>query len=212
MAAVPGSIRKSAYASLMYGNQLVCGWTWQSMAAGEEQYLEGMTDWDGTPNRKYEEYRKIAAEFKKIEKYGFPYHNQAEVALAFSFPSQIASYALPQKHDSQLENSFIEFIPRNIDTRVVNISQSSLKYKLLIVPGVTVMDEKSAEKIREFVRNGGTALMTTASAIADERNQVFTITQPGRLSDVFGIRLGGFEETANMNDPMRLARPGTNCR
>ncbi len=208
MTAVPGSIRKSAYASLMYGNQLVCGWTWQSMAAGEEQYLEGMLDWDGTTNRKYEEYKQIAAEFKKIERYGFPYKNKAEVALAFSFPSQIASYALPQKHDSQLENSFIEFIPRNIDTRVVDISQSSLKYKLLIVPGVTVMDEKSAAKIREFVRDGGTALMTTASAIADERNQVFTTTQPGRLSDVFGIRLSGFEETANMNELSRTAQTG----
>jgi beta-galactosidase len=61
MTAVPNSIRKSAYATLMYGNQMVCGWTWQSMHSGEEQYLEGMIDWDGIPNRKYEEYKKIAA-------------------------------------------------------------------------------------------------------------------------------------------------------
>ena len=44
MTAVPNSIRKSAYASLMYGNQMVCGWAWQSMWAGEEQYLEGMAE------------------------------------------------------------------------------------------------------------------------------------------------------------------------
>lgn len=60
------------------------------MHAGEEQYLEGMLDWDGIPNRKYDEYKKIATEFKKIEKY-FPYKLNAEVGLAFSFPSQIAS-------------------------------------------------------------------------------------------------------------------------
>ncbi|MGZ3924956.1 MAG: beta-galactosidase, partial [Flavisolibacter sp.] len=68
MTAVPNSIRKSAYASLMYGNQMVCGWTWQSMHSGEEQYLEGMLDWDGIPNRKFDEYKKIATEFKKFEK------------------------------------------------------------------------------------------------------------------------------------------------
>ena len=34
MTAVPGSIRKAAYATLLYGNQLVCGWTWQSMHGG----------------------------------------------------------------------------------------------------------------------------------------------------------------------------------
>ena len=64
--AVPNSIRQSAYATLMYGNQLVCGWTWQSMHGGEEQYLEGMLDWDGVPNRKYDEYKQIASEFKKL--------------------------------------------------------------------------------------------------------------------------------------------------
>jgi beta-galactosidase len=93
--AVPNSIRKSAYASLMYGNQMVCGWTWQSMHSGEEQYLEGMIDWDGIPNRKYDEYKKIASEFKRIEKF-FPFKLQAEVGLAFSFPSQIASASFPE--------------------------------------------------------------------------------------------------------------------
>ena len=78
-------IRKSAYATLMYGNQMVCGWTWQSMHAGEEQYPEGMMDWDGIPNRKYEEYKTIAPEFKKIEKY-FPYQLQAEGSGFLSQP------------------------------------------------------------------------------------------------------------------------------
>ena len=105
MTAVPNSIRKSAYATLMYGNQMVCGWTWQSMLAGEEQYLEGMIDWDGLPNRKYYEYKKIATEFNKIQKF-FPYKPEAEVALAFSFPSQIASSYFPQKHDEQLQACF----------------------------------------------------------------------------------------------------------
>ena len=84
MTAVPKSIRRSAYATLMYGNQMVCGWTWQSMHGGEEQYLQGMMDWDGQTNRKYEEYKQIATEFSKIAKY-FPYKLQAEIGVAFSF-------------------------------------------------------------------------------------------------------------------------------
>ena len=53
-----------------------------------------MLDLDGIPNRKYEEYKKIATEFKKIGKY-FPYKVQSEVGLAFSFPSQIVSSSFP---------------------------------------------------------------------------------------------------------------------
>src|SRR5450759_1650511 len=199
MTAVPNSIRKSAYATLMYGNQLVCGWTWQSMWAGEEQYLEGVLDWDGIPNRKYAEYKKIATEFKKIEKY-FPYKLQAEVGLAFSFPSQIASSSFPEQHESHLQTCFDLFYYRNMDARVVEISKSLLNYKLLFVPGVAVMDEATANKIRDFVKNGGTVVMTSNSAIVDETGKVFASTHPGRLNDVFGIRVASYEETETLNE------------
>ena len=207
MTAVPNSIRKSAYASLMYGNQMVCGWTWQSMLAGEEQYLEGMVDWDGIPNRKYDEYKKIATEFKKIEKF-FPYKLQAEVGIAFSFPSQIASSSFPEQHDNQLQACWDMFYWRNMDASVVEISRSSLNYKLLFVPGVAVMDETTATKIRNFVKNGGTAIMTTNSAIVDETGKVFASTHPGRLNDVFGIRVGSYEETEALNEISRKSYKG----
>lgn len=202
MTAVPNSIRKSAYATLMYGNQMVCGWTWQSMHSGEEQYLEGMLDWDGIPNRKYDEYKKIATEFKKIEKF-FPYKLQAEVGLAFSFPSQIASSSFPEQHDNQLQACFDLFYYRNMDARIVEISRSTLNYKILFVPGVAVMDETTATKIRGFVKNGGTVIMTSNSAVVDETGKVFASTHPGRLSDVFGIRVGSYEETEAMNEVSR---------
>ena len=207
MTAVPNSIRKSAYATLMYGNQMVCGWTWQSMHSGEEQYLEGMLDWDGIPNRKYEEYKKIATEFKKIGKF-FPYKVQSEVGLAFSFPSQIASSSFPEQHESQLQACFNLFYYRNMDARVVEVSKSPMNFKLLIVPGVTVMDETTATKIRDFVKNGGMAIMTSNSALVDETGKVFATTHPGRLSDVFGIRVAGFEETENYNELSRKSYKG----
>jgi beta-galactosidase len=207
MTAVPNSIRKSAYSTLMYGNQMVCGWTWQSMHSGEEQYLEGMLDWDGIPNRKYDEYKKIATEFKKIGKY-FPYRLKAEVGLAFSFPSQIESAYFPERHDEQLQACFNLFYYRNMDSRVVDISKSPLNYKLLFVPGVAVMDQATANKIREYVKNGGTVVMTSNSAIVDETGKVFASTHPGRLSDVFGIRVASYEETENLNEISRKSFKG----
>lgn len=199
MTAVPNSIRKSAYATLMYGNQLVCGWTWQSMHGGEEQYLEGMLDWDDIPNRKYDEYKQIASEFKKIEKY-FPYRLQAEIGLAFSFPGQMAGVYFPDQHEQQLQECFNSFYYRNMDTRVVEINRSPLNYKLLFLPGVAVMDEAMAAKIRKYVKDGGTVIMTNNSAIVDETGKVFSSTRPGRLNDVFGIRVANYEETEMMNE------------
>ena len=197
--AVPGSIRRSAYATLMYGNQMVCGWTWQSMHGGEEQYLEGMLDWDGVPNRKYEEYKQIASEFKKIAPY-LPYRPKADVGIAYSFDSQMASASFPESHDSQVQSCFNLFFDRNIDVKMLDVHWSKLPYKLLFVPGLAVMDGESAEKIRTYVRDGGTVVMTSYSAMVDETGKVFPTTLPGRLSDVFGIRVAGFEETEAMNE------------
>jgi beta-galactosidase len=166
-----------------------------------------MIDWDGTPNRKYEEYKKIANEFKKIEKY-FPYQQQAEVGLAFSFPSQIVSSAYPEKHDDQLQACFNLFYYRNMDARVVEISKSSLNYKLLFVPGVAVMDNVTANKIREFVKNGGTVVMTGNSAVVDETGKVFASMHPGKLSDVFGVRVASYEETETLNEISRKSFRG----
>ena len=211
MTAVPNSCRKQAYASLMFGNQMVCGWTWQSMHSGEEQYLEGLIDWDGIPNRKYDEYKKISSEFKKIEKY-FPYKPQAEVGLAFSFPSQIVSYSFPEQHESQVGTCFNLFFNRNMDVRMIDIARSDLKYKLLIIPGVTVMDPTTAKKIRDFVYNGGTAVMTSYSAVVDTTNRVFSCTHPGLLDDVFGIRVGSYEEPENMNEISRISYKGKQVR
>jgi beta-galactosidase len=211
MTAVPNSCRKQAYASLMFGNQMVCGWTWQSMWAGEEQYLEGLIDWDGIPNRKYDEYKQIATEFKKIEKY-FPYKLQAEVGLAFSFPSQIASYSFPEKHEDQVGTCFKQFFNRNMYVRMLDIIHSDLNYKLLFVPGVTVMDPKTAQKIRDYIYNGGTVVMTSYSAVVDTTNQVFAGTRPGLLSDVFGIRVGSYEELENMNEISRISYKGQKVR
>jgi beta-galactosidase len=210
--AVPGSIRKSAYASLMAGNQMVCGWTWQAMHGGEEQYLQGMIDWDGVPNRKYEEYRTIAAEFKKIGPHGFPYHPHPEVGLAFSFDSQIASARFPEFHDNQIQTAFNVFNRRNVETSVVEISRSSLHYKLLVVPGVALMDAATADNIRTFVRKGGTVIMTGYSALLNEHGQVYSSALPGRLNDVFGIRISGFEETEQFNELSKLGLKGNSLR
>jgi len=210
--AVPGAMRRAAYASLMMGNQLVCVWTWQTMPAGEEQFLQGLVDWDGQPNRKYREYSKIAEEFRKIEPYGFPYRPHAEVALAFSFPSQIASASLPELHDHQAETVFAYFNQHNIDSQVVDLALSKLPHKLLVLPGVTVMDEVSARKIREYVHHGGTVVMTGDSAVLNEFGQAFDVPHPGRLNDVFGIRVGGFEVSELMNELSKVGTKGQQLR
>lgn len=70
------------------------------------------------------------------------------------------------------------------------------------------MDEVTANKIRDFVNNGGTVVMTSNSAVVDETGRVFASTHPGRLNDVFGIRVASYEETESMNEISRKSYKG----
>jgi beta-galactosidase len=203
-----GIIRMWAYMGLLNYGQTFLAWTFNTHRGGEEQALFGLLDHDGTPSWKYEEFKQIAREFSALEHEGFPRYHKPEVAIAYSFDSLVASH--PSSYSStakyyfstpyweQVRNALQPFFEDNIDAAIINISYSSLDYKLLVVPGDYVMDEKSAAAIRNFVGNGGTVIMTAFSAKVDENNQWFGTPLPGRLSDVFGLRTAEFYRPAAM--------------
>lgn len=199
MGSTPGVPRRSAYATLMYGSEMACAWLWQSMWNGEEQYLEGLVDWDGEPNRSFDEFKRIATEFKKIEKF-FPYTPKPEIGIAYTYDSQIHSAAYPEKHESQAKTCFDLCFENNLDVAWLDPARSEMKYKMLFIPGLAVMDEKIAANIRRFVEEGGVAVMTSNSAVVDQNARVFDTTRPGLLSDVFGIRVGHYEQTKMLNE------------
>jgi len=199
----PGRSRMYAYLGLMMGAQGFLAWTFNSHLGGEEQALFGLLDHDGTPSWKVDEFARIAAEFKQLAKYGFPRYTHPQVAIAYSFDSFIDSHPngpsnttlqyFKPSYTDQVQGAFEPLFRDNIDTAIINIGHDSLKpYELVLVPADYVMDEASANAIREFVSDGGTVLMTAFSAKVDEHGQWFNTPLPGHLSDVFGLRTSAF--------------------
>jgi beta-galactosidase len=198
-----GRSRMWAYVGLINYAQTILAWTFNSHLGGEEQALFGLVDHDGTPSWKVDEFAQIASEFRKLRSLGFPRYRKPEVAVAYSFDSYIASnppgpsstvkqyYQLP--YQDQVRNAFEPFFTDNIDTAIINLAHGSLeKYKLVVVPGQYIMDEKSAAAIRHYVEAGGTVVMTAYSAKADEHAQWFNTPLPGQLADVFGLHTKEF--------------------
>ena len=198
-----GIIRMWAYLGLIDYGQTFLAWTFNTHRGGEEQALFGLLDHDGTPSWKYAEYKQIASEFSKLQHLGFPRYHKPEVAIAYSFESNMASHPPGPSNTvrqyftvgyiEQVQNALKPFFDDNIDVAIINIGHSTLAgYKLVVVPADYMMDTASADAIRNYVRNGGTVIMTAMSAKVDETNQWFDTPMPGRLSDVFGIRTEEF--------------------
>jgi beta-galactosidase len=201
-----GIIRMWAYLGLIDYGQTFLAWTFNTHQGGEEQALFGLLDHDSTPSWKYAEFARIAQEFSKLQRLGFPRYRKPDVAIAYSFDSWVATHPpgpsntvrqyFTFSYTDQVTRAVEPFFEDNIDVALINIGHALLDYKLVVVPAGYVMDAASADAIRNYVRNGGTVIMTALSAKVDEHSQWFDTPLPGRLSDVFGIRTSQFYRPA----------------
>jgi len=199
----PGRSRMYADLGLLIGAQAALAWTFNSHIGGEEQALFGLVDHDGTPSWKVDEFARIGSDYRQLAKYGFPRYTHPEVAIAYSFDSWVDSHPngpsnttlqyFRTPYTDQVQAAFEPLFKANIDTAIINIGHAALApYKLVVVPADYVMDAASVRAIREYVRDGGTVLMTAYSAKLDEHGLWFETPLPGRLSDVFGMKTNAF--------------------
>ena len=204
-----GRSRMWAHLGLLVGAQAALAWTFNSHLGGEEQALFGLIDHDDRPSWKLGEFATIAAEFRELEKRGFPRITRPRVAIAYSFENVVASSPngpsntvrqyVRTPYLKQAHNAFEPLFKDNVDVAVINIAHEDLsRYTLVVVPGLYLLDPAGADALRKFVAGGGTAIMTAYSAKVNENNQWYDTPLPGRLSDVFGLRTSEFYDAGTV--------------
>jgi beta-galactosidase len=199
-----GRSRMWAHFGLLLGAQAALAWTFNTHLGGEEQTLFGLIDHDDRASWKLGEWATIADEFAKLQALGFPRETQAKIAIAYSFDNRIASsppgYGVREyvttPYLEQANNAFAPLLKDNLDVAVVNIAHEDLsRFRLVVVPGLYLLDEAGANALRKFIADGGTVVMTAFSAKVDGHNQWYDTPLPGRLADVFGLRTTEFYRT-----------------
>lgn len=188
---------------LLMGGQAALAWTFNSHLGGEEQALMGLIDHDDRPSWKLGEWARIAADYAKLEKLGFPRKVEPKVAIAYAFdniaahsangPSNTSRQYLKMPYLKQAQGAFEPLLKDNVDVAVIKLSYEDLsRYRLIIVPGMYLLDKASTEALRKFVADGGTVIMTAQSAKVNDNNQWHATPLPGGLIDVFGLRTNEF--------------------
>lgn len=198
-----GWSRMWAHFVLLMGGQAALAWTFNSHLGGEEQALMGLIDHDDRPSWKLGEWAGIASDYAKLEKLGFPRRVEPKVAIAYSFenvhatspngPSNTARQYLKTPYLKQAQGAFEPLLKDNVDVAIIKLSYEDLsRYRLIVVPGMYLLDKASTEALRKFVADGGTVIMTAQSAKVDDNNQWHSTPLPGQLTDVFGLRTNEF--------------------
>ena len=202
-----GWSRMWAHFVLLLGGQAALAWTFNSHLGGEEQALMGLIDHDDRPSWKLGEWATIAREYAVLEKLGFPRRVEPKVAIAYSFenvhatspngPSNTVRQYIKAPYLQQAQGAFEPLLKDNVDVAIIKLSYEDLsRYRLIILPGMYLLDRASTEAVRQFVANGGTVVMTAQSAKVNDNNQWHATPLPGGLTDVFGLRTNEFYDAA----------------
>ncbi len=193
----PGQVRLWAMQAVAHGADGLLHFRWRSAMRGAEEYWFGVLDHDNVPRARFEEFKQEGLELQKIgpqivgskvvSKIAVIKDFEAEWVFDYQFLTKEVNVgavynALFQAASEQRHN--IDFVGPDADLS---------GYKLVFAPQLVLMDEALAGRLKRFVEQGGTLVMSAHSAIKD-RDNAFTINSiPIGLTSLFGAELDSFQ-------------------
>lgn len=97
--------------------------------------------------------------------------------------------------DSRSQFHYEAFLKNYVNVDIISSEADFSKYKVISAPLLYMFKPQTAKKIREFVENGGSFVLTYYSGLVNENDLCFSGTlenpvfAPHELNDVFGIKV-----------------------
>jgi beta-galactosidase len=197
----PNEIRLWAYQAIAHGADGIVFFRWRTARYGAEQYWHGVLDHDGKPRRRYAEFKQLGHELQQIGTRIQGSQPQADVAMLLSYDSRFAFQIQPNNESFSYPKHFLDYYralyDRNITVNVVSPHDNYSAYRVLVVPALYVVTNELAQKLSDFVGNGGTLVLTARSGVKEESNAVVNLALPGLLRELCGIEIAEYDSLRN---------------
>lgn len=186
----PGALKQAVVQAQAHGAEMLLHFQFRTFPAGAEQMNYAIVDIDGVPRRRYYEMQETAALLKRLE----PYEKAVmrnEAAIVVDYDALWSLSIKPVNEDFRYVAFCNEFYKKlnqlGYGSDIVNLDADWSRYKLLIVPAMFVMQEKYREKLKDYVRQGGTLLATFLTSVKNVYNNGYIESLPAGLTDLFGV-------------------------
>lgn len=189
----PGVMRLWSYQAVAHGADAVLFFQLKRSIGSCEKYHGAVIDHVGTENtRVFREVAELGAELEKLGEEILGSTQKAETALMFDWENwwaveYSAGPSVDLKYHDEVLNYYTALHRQNIAVDLIGEENDLSGYKLVIAPVLYMTKPGVDERIREFVRNGGTFITTFFSGYVDENDLVIIGGYPGRLRDILGI-------------------------
>ncbi len=205
----PGEIPFWAWQAIAHGADGIVFFRWRTARFGAEEYWHGILDHHGIPSRRYREVKEMGEALERIGDKLDGSRVAGDVAMLLSYDSRFAFQNQPHNPHLDYPDIFQRLYrsvwERNLGTQIVSPEAELDGFELVIAPMLYVMDEEIAQRLRDYVRNGGTLVVTCRTGVTDMDNGIVDAKLPGLLAEMCGVTV---EEYDSLDDGRTVALKG----
>lgn len=189
----PGVMRLWSYQAVAHGADAVMFFQMRRSIGACEKYHGALIDHAGHENtRVFREMAELGAELEKIGERTLGSVEKAECAIVFDWDNWWAiEYSSGpsrlMKYRDEVQKYYDAFNSLNIPVDIVSVEDDLSKYKVVCTPILYMVKTGFDEKLRNFVKNGGTLITSFFSGYVDEHDLVTVGGYPGKLRDILGV-------------------------
>ena len=189
----PGMHMLGSLQGLAHGADSVLYFQWRKGRGASEKFHGAVVDHCGHENtRVFREVSELGSVLEKIkEVQGSTI--KSEVAIIYDVENKWAIDDLQglkmkkKEYEETCQKSHRVFWEKGIPTDVIDMDCDFSKYKLIVAPMLYMVRPNVAERLNEFVADGGTLITTYWSGVVDENDLCFLGGFPGPLRELTGI-------------------------
>lgn len=207
----PNQAKMWSYQGIARGAEALTYFRYRGGIKGAEQFCYGILDADNKKRRKYHEVKSFFSDIKKYKDILEEPLN-SEIAIVHDFQS-LASFRIQQQSlllncEEETKKYYKYFYDRNIYVDVIPSSLDLKKYKIIILPFLTVQDDEFRKKVESYVKEGGILILTYRTSVKDiDNNLVLNEFLPVGYNKMAGLYV---EEIESLQDYDCLKLVGEN--
>ena len=189
----PGVMRLWSYQAIAHGADTVMFFQMRRSVGACEKYHGAVIDHVGTEHtRVFREVASMGAELQMLGDRTLGSRVPAKAAIMIDWDNWWAiEYSAGPSCDlrylDELECYYTAFYRQNIPVDLISVEDDLKQYNVVITPLLYMVKTGYDEKLRDYVRQGGSLVVSFFSGIVDEHDLVVTGGYPGKLRDILGI-------------------------
>ncbi|MDF2800867.1 MAG: beta-galactosidase [Anaerocolumna sp.] len=190
----PGMHMLSSLQAIAGGSDSVQYFQWRQSLGAYEKFHGAVLTHNGSEDTRV--YREVAEVGDRLKTLSYLKNTTTNSSVAIIYDWENLRALEEQKNLRRNDKGFEEIVREHYEALIKNyvsvdvIDQTAdlSSYELVVAPMLYLFMPGTPDKIRKFVANGGTFVMTFYSGVVNENDLAFECFPPFSLNEVFGIK------------------------